>query len=235
MNGWHTYRIEGWPPTGGIHPVFEGFHIAEEKMLDSKSTREYLKKYSPIYCRDTHTANLLNDRGIPACFGGCPTLTLSPGLKKNSGKVLVIDAHLDFGTGALTSDTKKHFLDIVPESIQREAVYLSQHVDRSDSFRHGYKLFMAQKRLKELENAKLVITNRLHVALPCLAFQTPCLFIHENAYLDKRLADYIPHIHHSSTTKPLATFDWCNPKSKPIPSYVKDLRERIMNRLVLTD
>ena len=40
-----------------------------------------------------------------------------------------------------------------------------------------------------LENyckAKMIITTRLHCALPCISFGTDCIFIHKNYYVDGR-------------------------------------------------
>lgn len=39
---------------------------------------------------------------------------------------------------------------------------------------------MAEQLLAQYANARLVITSRLHAALPCLAFGTPVLFVVEN-------------------------------------------------------
>ena len=39
---------------------------------------------------------------------------------------------------------------------------------------------MAQNLLDRIAQAKLVITSRLHTAMPCLAFDTPVIFLHND-------------------------------------------------------
>lgn len=78
MNGWFQWRAENWPPSEDIHPLLVSMHISplrEEQLLCAKGV-EFLKKYSPIGCRDRYTEKLLLSRGIPAYFSACVTLTL---------------------------------------------------------------------------------------------------------------------------------------------------------------
>ena len=42
--------------------------------------------------------------------------------------------------------------------------------------------------LNKYRNAKLVITSRLHCALPCRAFNTDVIFIHKNLNTDHRFS-----------------------------------------------
>jgi len=44
---------------------------------------------------------------------------------------------------------------------------------------------MAENCLYKYMNAKLVLTSRLHVALPCIAFKTPMIFIKEDVHDDR--------------------------------------------------
>jgi polysaccharide pyruvyl transferase WcaK-like protein len=116
---------------------------------------------------------------------------------------------------------------LVPNWIRESATYLCQNVDQSLSWRYGYKLKLAVLRLKQIEQAKLVITNRLHVALPCLAIGTPCVFMHESAEHDNRLGDYLPFLNYSSSRMPLENFDWENPLCREIPEFVTAMTHRI--------
>lgn len=52
----------------------------------------------------------------------------------------------------------------------------------------------AEETVKKLSESKLVITSKLHCALPCLAFNTPVIFIHKNLH-DPRVKDYVNFFH----------------------------------------
>ena len=51
-----------------------------------------------------------------------------------------------------------------------------------------------EKILKTYQGAHLVITSRLHVALPCLALETPVIFIHKKNYEEHRLKTYVDYL-----------------------------------------
>lgn len=78
MNGWFQWRAENWPPSEFVHPLLISMHISPLKaeQLLSPAGIEFLKKNSPVGCRDLFTQNLLEKHGIPAYFSACLTLTL---------------------------------------------------------------------------------------------------------------------------------------------------------------
>jgi hypothetical protein len=55
------------------------------------------------------------------------------------------------------------------------------------------KMKIAQKYLNYYNRADLVITSRLHVALPCLAYETPVIFIH-NDLADPRFGGLVKYL-----------------------------------------
>lgn len=78
MNGWFQWRAENWPPSEDVYPLLVSMHISplrEEQLLCPKGV-EFLKKYSPVGCRDYYTMRLLQARGVPAYFSACVTFTL---------------------------------------------------------------------------------------------------------------------------------------------------------------
>lgn len=78
MNGWFQWRAENWPPSDYILPLLVSMHISplrQEQLLSPKGI-DFLKKNSPVGCRDLYTEELLKSHGIPAYFSGCVTLTL---------------------------------------------------------------------------------------------------------------------------------------------------------------
>ena len=98
MNGWYMHHPENWPPSNLIHPLFVAFHInilAKEQLLSEDSVN-YLKKHTPIGCRDLDTLALLKSKKIDSYFSGCLTLTL--GLKYKSVKkednIYIVDPYI---------------------------------------------------------------------------------------------------------------------------------------------
>ena len=184
-NGWFDGQYCQFPPPEMIDPLFISFHINETdhstdelySFLDSHKISlkpiatnvSYLKSFEPIGCRDYHTVNLLTKNGISCYFSGCLTLTLQNKFTTRSNEILVVDCHL------MCNDL---FEKIVPKEIRKKAIYISQAVEIIYS--HEKKMELAQAFLNRLAQAKLVITCRLHTAMPCLAYQTPVIFIHNN-------------------------------------------------------
>lgn len=78
MNGWFQWRAENWPPSEYIFPLLISMHISplKEKEILTKEGIEFLKKYSPVGCRDIGTKKMLERVEVPCYFSGCLTLTL---------------------------------------------------------------------------------------------------------------------------------------------------------------
>ena len=95
---------------------------------------------------------------------------------------------------------------------------------------HYYKkrLKQAEIRLKEIATSSLVITSRLHVALPSLAFNIPVIFIHKNIQ-DPRfsgLLEYLNAFQIEEFKKYSNTIDWENienPNRDKLQILIKNL------------
>lgn len=115
----------------------------------------------PIGVRDPWTEERLREVGLKNVkLVGCPTVTLPPYTGPRSGQYAVdID-----GPG-------------------ERLVHLGwRNITVLDQWD------LALSLLEKYRTAELVTTNRLHVALPCLAFGTPLKFIRENIYQESRLS-----------------------------------------------
>ena len=78
MNGWYTYNPSCCLPNERVTPLFVAFHLntdAEKSFLTPENIA-ILQKYAPIGCRDIHTTEVLQNKGIDAYFSGCLTTTL---------------------------------------------------------------------------------------------------------------------------------------------------------------
>uniref|UniRef100_UPI0015D321BC polysaccharide pyruvyl transferase family protein n=1 Tax=Acinetobacter sp. YH18001 TaxID=2601197 RepID=UPI0015D321BC len=201
LNGWFTHHPETWVPSAQLHPLFVSLHInssAADRML-SESGITYLKKHEPIGCRDHYTVRLLESKGIKAYFTGCLTLTLDSYAKKdstqNDGKIYIVDPLYGFpnkdrifinAKSFIKGVIKGHILNInsanefmqkiFNKSLLDKAEYIKQELPK-DTYTEDEKFILAEELLKKYSTAKLVITSRIHCALPCLALGTPVIYL----------------------------------------------------------
>lgn len=159
----------------------------------------HLKKYQPIGCRDKKTYNKLLKKGIKAYFSGCITTTLDIHYyqKENSrGKEILFT---DFTFGYFPK------ADIFIKNLKAydfaNVTYLSHGFSSNYSQIERFKI--ADKILKRYAKARLVITTKIHAALPCLALKTPVILVN-NQYDNERfdgLYDLLNTIGINSTNK----------------------------------
>ena len=212
MGGWYLYKHLNWPPSPFISPLalsmhFDTFYstVAGERitrnMVLEDYGREWLIKNGPVGCRDYETKRLLGKFGIPTYFSGCLTLTIQPfeNVIKNN-KVLLVD---------------------VSKSLER---FIKEKAgDNCEDLTHSIKMGklswndrrkLVEDRLKYYQGARLVVTTRLHAALPCLSLGTPVLFIKEDWSLN-RTGTWIDYLNHTSEDELLSgryEYDFLNPK-----------------------
>lgn len=165
MNGWWADQPTlAFPPAPCIYPVFIGFHIAAQHAayFTSPHCLEYFKKYQPIGCRDTFTQELLQRNGIHAFFSGCLSTSFDKIEAPDNGQVYLVDTErIDY---------------LIPEDIKKSAIRLTHRFSGNEEQR--------EKAVSELiehyrKKPSLVITTRLHAALPCSAMGIPVvLFFH---------------------------------------------------------
>ncbi|MBZ9627121.1 polysaccharide pyruvyl transferase family protein [Psychroflexus sp. CAK57W] len=202
MNGWFTDAPENWPPNPNLKPLFVSFHLqpfSAKIILSKQENIDYFKSHEPIGCRDYNTVSLLEDKGIKAYFSFCLTTTLDKKYKSdiNSGEILLVDPLYSYDSSLLYKMSlkkalseisfkklrklkdylkpKSNIIDFVPIDILKKAVSINHYVSSKQNNRDLYK--QAKSLLKRYAEAQLVITSRIHCALPCLALGTPVLFV----------------------------------------------------------
>jgi hypothetical protein len=159
MNGWFSLNAEAWPPAPAIHPIFVGFHVTERMKPIIRRNVDYLRRYEPIGTRDAATTQFLRSLGVKAETTYCLTLTFPTRRSAPpNGKVYIVDAE-----------------DIsVPSALRKGAVKLRHAIPPLD---YRVTLPCAQQLLDTYrDTARLVITTRLHAALPCIAMGIPVVF-----------------------------------------------------------
>lgn len=144
-----------------IHPIFLGLSILSNELC--KDEVEYLNRYSPIGCRDNYTLEIMKRHKIPAYLFGCLTATF-PRRNENEEQTVVYCVDIP-------NELKKH----IPKNILDDSVFLSQIMYQNNMLLSPEETM--RERYELLKNtAKMVITSRLHVALPCFAAGIPVVF-----------------------------------------------------------
>jgi hypothetical protein len=160
MNGWFSREPSNWPPAPQIHPIFVGFHMTEKTAAAYKHHAGYFKAHEPIGCRDQRTATVLNAWGVRTWVSYCPTLTFPRRQHAaTGGQVVLVDCDR-FG---------------MPSQVRNGCVPVTHSMmDCPTETRLAYaQAFLDYYRA----NARLIVTSRLHCALPALAMGIPTIFI----------------------------------------------------------
>jgi len=190
MNGWFMHNKAAWPPSPYINPLLLSMHFTcldkidvGEKYLQGLGG-EYLKNHQPIGSRDIETQKRLNRNGIENYFSGCMTLTINPfeNVEKKEYICLV--------------DLDEKSTNLVKENTDREIREITHDVDPEeiDSKSFEQRMKEVEELLKTYQAAHLVLTNRLHVALPCVALGTPVILVHKEHFEADRLGTYLQYV-----------------------------------------
>lgn len=197
MNAWWMWRKWNWPPAKSIIPLLTSIHMTEWTTENWGSSikfeileglgRDYLNSYGPVGCRDKYTLDLMKKYKIKAYLSGCVTLTL-PKMKKTK----------DNGKYICAVDVSEMVVEQLKNQIAHTNLELkiSTHdlTEENESLTWEERMNNVEKVLTKYQNAKCVITSRLHVALPCLAMEVPVLLVRNDPECN-RFDPYIDLLH----------------------------------------
>ncbi|MGW9820824.1 polysaccharide pyruvyl transferase [Methylorubrum extorquens] len=177
FNGWFMHRPENWPPAERLLPLLTSMHITKMttqedfenrgicSALDaafSADGKEFLRKWGPVGARDLSTLELLQENDIASYFSGCLTLTLP--MRFSSMEM----GHI------ICSDVPDEIYIRIKCNSKRKVLKIS-HTCHEKS--REKRLIIARRILELYRTASIVITSRLHGALPCLAMGVPVIFL----------------------------------------------------------
>lgn len=225
MNAWWMNQKFNWPPSPYIYPKMVSMHFThydtiyhiDQRHITTGYGKEYLKKYEPIGCRDSYSKNLLQENGIKSYFSGCMTLTLDklPNIEKED-YILLVD---------VTDKIYEKIKTMTSKRIER----ITNNRDREEYSKLDWKTRKeyVKEYLTAIQKASLVITPRLHSALPSLALQTPVLLIDYSLNND-RTSDFLKLLYYTTEEEFLngkTKYDINNPKENK-KEYLK-IRESL--------
>lgn len=232
FNAWWTPQAFNMHEHDNVIPIPVAVHLSMNAVQKSNMDLKFLQEISPIGARDTFTLDFLQEKGIPAFFSGCMTLFMqnpSASLPK-SNTIYLCDVFRWFKGMSLES--------LLPQHIVHDTVRVTHEIHmKTESikrFLKGYEL------IEKYSRAKLVITSRIHVALPCVAMDIPVIFVdHPSIFSPIRIAgltDLFQTVHaREDNSQELIRFfqeyPWDNPRPNPNPEKVQRLKESILERI----
>lgn len=245
INGWFMWKPENWPPSEDIDPLFVSIHFSPLIIKEILSKKEYLKRHSPIGCRDLCTLKALKEGGINSYFSGCLTLTLGQTYHfegqrkgfyfvdpifpiplrneidfkiitkillcfiKNKKKISCLSRKEFFKTYGRFWGYESYIPGIkgrIKSIVKATCFYMTYHTKFSDNIimsaeyithiipinkdkplSHNEWLEKADTYIKKYLTAELVVTSRIHAALPCLAMETPVIFMNSERLSSKKV------------------------------------------------
>ena len=233
LGGWYLKSPMNWPPSPFLKLLPISFHLTNREGRGIFTLTDYgaewLKKFSPIGCRDEGTAEFLEVHGVPAYVSGCFTLTIKPFADvEPHGKIVLVDCSkevIDFvkrnTTKKIVTVSHRYAVDKLPPEVlayaeehdAKDVIPTSHEPEVFDEphekvFYKGtwsYRRALMEGLLKFYQGASLVVTNRLHATLPCLAMGVPVLMINgEQKLLHYRFSTFTPYVNHATQKDLLA-------------------------------
>jgi lipopolysaccharide biosynthesis glycosyltransferase len=236
FNAWWGTKTWVWPPPGKLEPILVAMHLNTQKAQDDVAKhKKYLDSKWPIGARDTKTETFFKSHGVHSLFSGCMTMTLLPSWSakraaaERTNEVLIVDV----------SDKA---LELIPNHIKANATFLTAKLldERVDDQVARYIAAHATK--IRFQKAKLVITQRLHVALPSASMGTPVILILDvnlpgggGAAGLARFSGLQAAAHTvdaAEGSKALANFNWDKPPPNPNPEVI-ELRRNALRVLAM--
>jgi len=145
----------------------------------SQRTLDYFKKHEPIGCRDIATRDFLRQNGIDAYFSGCLTLTLGRtyrvAAENRRGGIYFVD----YDMGLPENRDMDNCLTNILKKYSKLPTYHITH-DCPMTMHPWEKLRSAEWLIRAYANASLVITSRIHCALPCLGLGVPVILVRKD-------------------------------------------------------
>lgn len=198
-----------------IIPVFLSMTIQTtfyKETLFNKYNIEYLKRYEPIGCRDAYTMNMLRKYHIRAYLNGCLTSVFPKRQNLNQNKVFFVDVPVEL-------------LPYIPDELEGNYETMTQqyYFVQGTPIETILDAVKAQYR-KYADEARLVVTSRLHVASPCMAMGIPVIFVKNQidarfGWLDKYLPLY--------NREHYGQIDW-----NPNPIEYEDTKELLIHNAI---
>ena len=190
-----------------IIPVYLGISVLNASVAKSLKWKEF----EPIGCRDQRTLEIVRSCGVEAYLNGCMSLTLPKAKNRESAsKVYIVEVC-------------EELMEAIPKELKEGAVYKKQQFwGREVTEEEALLAYDEYQR-----EAKLVITSRLHCAVPCVAFGIPVILaMKQESFRMGWLHKLIPIYKESE----FDSIDW-NPQPVDVENLKELIKENAIRRL----
>lgn len=231
VNGWLMYNKLGWPISSYINPLYLSIHFWCDDILDIGSSflegigGEDLREHQPIGCRDLETQKFLEEAGFETWLSGCVTLTLKAKFSNSERDDYICLTDVDT---KVEEYVRKRYPGVKVFNLLQESPTL---IDKNMSWEERFS--NVEKLLTIYQNARSVVTTRLHCALPCLALGTPVLLLREESIVEQGRFSGLEKLTYHATTKNFVEgnieYDLLNPPQNPM-GYIF-LRDNIKEKV----
>lgn len=214
-----TIHMFPWPER--IIPVYLGFHCEDESVIEE--IYNVHRQFGPFGCRDLCTMSLMRRNGLEAYMSGCMSICYSKREKEpTAGKVFLYDP-------------PEELIEYIPEELLKNSERIESPVRQMKYPGYDPKNAADAKELvnsifnKCKEEAALVITRRLHVALPCTAMGIPVVLAHtchDGDIYDSRFSGL------DRIIRPYKPSEYCSINWNPEPADIEGLKVYAMDLAV---
>lgn len=166
MQSWFTRQ---WfrAPSASIDPYYFAFCVGRPEMSRGLWPR-HLKAHQPIGARDQETMARLARMGVESFWSGCLTLRIGSFLEP---------VPAEERSGVYFVDLAPEAERFVPDDIRARAVRISNETPPALMADPLARMARVAALCDRLRRAELVVTRRLHTALPCAGFRTPTAIV----------------------------------------------------------
>ena len=174
-NGWYQHEFDNFPPPANVTPFYISVHIAKSDFLKLKRVRDHFRLNAPIGCRDIKTKWLMRGFGIPAYYSSCLTLTLKGNNILNNSKTEIIWVDNIDHPVPLNIDIK--LKELIPNGFTKISHDPISRFTSFDEYVTNNKNIVNEF-IEKYKDAKLVLTTKIHCALPCIGMGVQVILIH---------------------------------------------------------
>ncbi len=214
-------NINPVPAAVHLHQVLNKIHM--DKFMFNMNNKT-------VGSRDIATFKILEKYRIPSIFTGCLTLFIQNPFKEKerTNNIYIVDVYWNLNVKTLIPNNNTN-------------VTLLSHSSKIDHNEQVTKRYIqAYDILQKYAQAKVVITSRIHVALPCVALGTPVIFINTDAiygasktHPSPRVTGLLDIFHtvdlykvtQDAARKFLHEFNWDEPPPNPNCTMVQSLTQ----------
>jgi hypothetical protein len=165
------------------------------------------RRNQPIGLRDTYSVGVLREAGVDAYYSGCLTTFM--------GRFFHPPAKRE---GVVFVDVPAEMERFIPEDVRARARRITNETGKGET--HQKSRFEKIARVLDVvRSAEMVVTRRLHTALPCVGFGTPVTVYLEGSQKNRRRfsgADrFLPIVFHDGKTPEEPS--WIAPRAAVVP------------------